>query len=201
MKTRLINSMDDKRVIKTKRNFKLFFIELLLEMPFEKITVAELCRRGESSRITFYNYYENMLSLVNDIFDDYFKEIALNYVNLQRVRNPEKNGIKSYNNALECVLNMYFAHYDFFLKIDPKNNPFLFTYFEKYLVNQLNEYIKEHAHILPPRYESRKIAALLGYGLWGVVDECDVQNVSDADVRSAVQSIFKDLLNSGLFKI
>jgi len=193
--------MDDKRVIKTKRNFKLFFIELLLEMPFEKITVAELCRRGESSRITFYNYYENMLSLVDDIFDDYFKEIALNYAALQRTRNPEKNGVKSYNNALQCVLDMYFAHYNFFFKIDPKSNPFLFTYFEKHLVNRLNEYIKEHAHVLPTRYESRKIAALMGYGLWGVVDECDVQNKSEAEVRTALQSIFTDLLNSGLFKL
>lgn len=193
-------AMDDKRVIKTKRNFKLFFIELLLEMPFEKITVAELCRRGESSRITFYNYYENMLSLVNDILDDYFKEIALNYTTLQRTRNPEKNGVKSYNNALESVLNMYFAHYDFFLKINPKNNPFLFTYFEKHLVDRLNEYIKDHTLVMPPCYESRSIAALMGYGLWGIVDECDVQNKSEAEVRSTLQSIFSDLLNSGLFK-
>ena len=36
--------MEDKRVIKTKRNLKRTMIEMICDMPFEKITVSELCR-------------------------------------------------------------------------------------------------------------------------------------------------------------
>ena len=35
----------DKRVVKTKRTIKRTLVELLATMPFEKITVTELCRR------------------------------------------------------------------------------------------------------------------------------------------------------------
>lgn len=49
--------MADKRITKTKRNIKNTVIKLLSNTQFEKITVSELCRIGEISRITFYTYY------------------------------------------------------------------------------------------------------------------------------------------------
>lgn len=51
--------MEDKRITKTKRNIKATLTALLQEMPFEKISVAEICRRGDISRITFYAHYED----------------------------------------------------------------------------------------------------------------------------------------------
>ncbi len=83
---------EDKRVAKTKRNLKETMIELLQEMPFEKITVTELCRRGETSRITFYTYYEDKYALVNEMFADYIQEADQNYHDLQARNNPGGDG-------------------------------------------------------------------------------------------------------------
>ncbi len=43
----------DKRVVKTKRTIKRTLVELLATMPFEKITVTEMCRAADVRRITF----------------------------------------------------------------------------------------------------------------------------------------------------
>ena len=66
--------MEDKRVIKTKRNLKRTMIEMICDMPFEKITVSELCRLGETSRITFYTHYDDKYDLAEEIFGDYVKD-------------------------------------------------------------------------------------------------------------------------------
>lgn len=95
---------EDKRVAKTKRNLKETMIELLQEMPFEKITVTELCRRGETSRITFYTYYEDKYALVNEMFADYIQEADQNYHDLQARNNPGGDGFIGYENLLECIL-------------------------------------------------------------------------------------------------
>ena len=48
----------DKRILKTKRNLKQTLLSMMDEKPFEKIGVTELCNRAETSRITFYTYYD-----------------------------------------------------------------------------------------------------------------------------------------------
>lgn len=62
--------MEDKRIIKTKKYLKDTLIELLDEMPFEKITVTMLCQKADISRITFYSHYDDKYDLVEDIFQD-----------------------------------------------------------------------------------------------------------------------------------
>ena len=37
-------------------------------MPFEKITVTELCRAADVSRITFYTYYDDKYALADRLF-------------------------------------------------------------------------------------------------------------------------------------
>ena len=96
---------EDKRVAKTKRNLKETMIELLQEMPFEKITVTELCRRGETSRITFYTYYEDKYALVNEMFADYIQEADQNYHDLQARNNPGGDGFIGYREPV----GVYFA--------------------------------------------------------------------------------------------
>lgn len=60
----------DKRVVKTKRTIKRTLVELLATMPFEKITVTELCRAADVSRITFYTYYDDKYALADELFRD-----------------------------------------------------------------------------------------------------------------------------------
>ena len=98
--------MDDKRITKTKKTIKAALIDILQDMPFEKITVAEICRRGIVSRITFYTHYEDKYALAEEMFSDYIVEADADYHNLQRVNNPDNRAVQGYINLLDAILQM-----------------------------------------------------------------------------------------------
>ena len=62
--------MEDRRIIKTKKNLKATLIGMMSEIAFEQISITELCKRAEISRITFYSHYSDKYALVDDIFND-----------------------------------------------------------------------------------------------------------------------------------
>ena len=95
--------MEDKRITKTKRNIKATLTDILQEMPFEKISVAEICRRGDISRITFYAHYEDKYDLAEEIFSDHVQEAYDKYHALQAENNPGNNGFIGYQNLLEAI--------------------------------------------------------------------------------------------------
>ena len=80
----------DKRVVKTKRTIKRTLVELLATMPFEKITVTELCRAADVSRITFYTYYDDKYALADELFRDDMAKAEERYRALQAENNPRK---------------------------------------------------------------------------------------------------------------
>ena len=102
--------MEDKRITKTKRNIKATLTDILQEMPFEKISVAEICRRGDISRITFYAHYEDKYALTEEIFSDHVQEAYDKYHALQAENNPKNNGFISYQNLLEAILSLYYEY-------------------------------------------------------------------------------------------
>ena len=51
--------MEDKRITKTKRSLKAAMIEMLSKEDFEHVSITELCRQAEISRITFYSHYND----------------------------------------------------------------------------------------------------------------------------------------------
>ena len=54
---------------RTKKAIANAFKELLKEMPYSKITVAEICHRSGLSRKSFYYHFMDKYDLVNWIFD------------------------------------------------------------------------------------------------------------------------------------
>ena len=62
--------MEDRRIVKTKRSLKSALISMLAKEDFEHISITELCRRAEISRITFYSHYNDKYALLDDIFSD-----------------------------------------------------------------------------------------------------------------------------------
>ena len=57
----------DARVRYTRRVIQETFVELLREMPLNKVTVKEICRRGEINRATFYRHYADPYDLMEKI--------------------------------------------------------------------------------------------------------------------------------------
>lgn len=63
------------RVVKTRRNIRSTFMELLSEKEMAKITISELCDRAQINRKTFYRHYSSLsevaAGLENDILDEF----------------------------------------------------------------------------------------------------------------------------------
>lgn len=59
----------DLRVVKTLKQIDQALLESLYEMPFEKITVDQLCQTAIINRSTFYKYYKSKY----DLMEQYLK--------------------------------------------------------------------------------------------------------------------------------
>ena len=67
--------MENQRVRLTKRMLKEALIRLLEQKPIEKITVHELCAEAEINRTTFYKYYGSQFDLMDDMQEDFLREL------------------------------------------------------------------------------------------------------------------------------
>ena len=93
--------MEDRRIIKTKKkNLKATLIGMMREIAFEQISITELCKRAEISRITFYSHYSDKYALVDDILMICFR---LEPIFIVQNRNKRKSGKQSCNRILQYV--------------------------------------------------------------------------------------------------
>lgn len=189
----------DKRTIKTKRNLKLTLAKMLASQPFEKITVSQLCAIGETSRITFYTYYEDKYALAEDIFEDFVSEAVEDYHRLQGLNNAGNESMGGYMNMLDCILNLYYNHIDFFSETTSSKNPYLYSCFYRHIFRSVQDYVERHRKNIIPKYSAKQTAALLCNGLWGVINECYDSTKHPDAMRKAVTDMYTDILMSDIF--
>lgn len=65
----------DLRVLKTEESIKQTFKNMLLEMPYEKITIKNLCDKAMINRKTFYLHY----SSIDDVLTEFQEELSSEY--------------------------------------------------------------------------------------------------------------------------
>ncbi len=189
----------DKRIIKTKKNIKSTFIQLLSKDAFENITVTDICRAGETSRITFYNYYEDKYSLVQELYEDYIKEALDDYHELQKQNNPQNDDFAGYINMLNAILNLCESHVDFFSRATAECNPYLYSGFYSCIFRGAKTFISHHHNTMQPKYSPRHTIILLCNGLWGIISETLFKKSDFKEGREVIVSIYKDILNSDIF--
>lgn len=187
---------EDKRILKTKKNLKDTFIEMLSIKPFEQITVKELCEKSRTSRITFYTHYDDKYDLVDDISEDMIKMAQEEYQNLQKKNNSSKDSVISYCNFLDCILNIYYKNINFFSHTSNNENPYLNFSFYKYILKYLEIHTQKRSNFLKPKYSIKKISSFLCYGLWGFINESHAENCSVETVRKEIREILQGILRA-----
>ncbi len=187
---------EDKRIIKTKKNIKETFIKILSKVPFEKITIKELCEKANVSRITFYAHFNDKYDLVESISKDMINSAQIKYQNLQNENNSEKDPIKSYCNFLDCILNLYYENFEFFSHTGSYENPYLNFSVYEYILKYLEIHTKRRSKMLKPKYDVKKIAGFLCYGVWGFIKESHFKTESIEMVRMELRKILEGILKS-----
>ena len=66
---------EDIRIQKTRRDLRLAILNLIMEKPIEKISVIEICKKAMINRMTFYKYYEDKFTLLDDTINEIIDEL------------------------------------------------------------------------------------------------------------------------------
>lgn len=95
-KNRHIKNLTDLRVIKTKENIRLSFLDLLDEHDYDDITIAHILQKAQINRTTFYKHYANKHDLATQLIDEMMATLILPLF--------EKYAHQSFLNSLERVM-------------------------------------------------------------------------------------------------
>ena len=117
--------MEDRRITKTKRSLKEAMVSMLSKEDFEHISITELCREAEVSRITFYSHYNDKYALLDDIFNDMLQIGTEDYYRRQRENNPAGKLAAGYVNMLDAILEIYYDRFDFFQYTNPEKESYI----------------------------------------------------------------------------
>lgn len=71
--------VSDLRIIKTKKAIKETFLEMRQTLPIEKIHVRELCRQAMINKSTFYNHYEDIYALEDELENEAIDKFLENF--------------------------------------------------------------------------------------------------------------------------
>ncbi|TVX94689.1 TetR/AcrR family transcriptional regulator [Paenibacillus agilis] len=131
----------DRRVIRTKKNIKRAFSELLKEKGFEAITVQDIADRADINRGTFYLHFLDKYDLferkVDDILAELIASVPLDYaINQTSFTCMEPRIIQSFS---------HFQKYRDFYKLmfEDATNPYFHTRFIELLKNHFEQSIEE----------------------------------------------------------
>ena len=82
--------MMDLRIVKTKKNIREAFLSLRAENMLEKIKVTKLCELAMINKTTFYNHYQDIYALSEEIENETISSIMDNFQHLNDLfSNPD----------------------------------------------------------------------------------------------------------------
>ena len=190
--------MEDKRITKTKKNLKNAMITMLGEKDFEHITITELCRAAEISRITFYSHYSDKYALLDEIFDDMLKLGTEDYYRRQRENNPTGRLAAGYVNMLDAILQLYSDRSDFFRHTDPEKNPYLASRLYSIVLETVEQHTLHVKKRMRLKYSPKKIAGFVCFGMFGFVNESREENTPMNELLPQARVLLTDLIRSGI---
>nr|WP_294494585.1 TetR/AcrR family transcriptional regulator [uncultured Mediterraneibacter sp.] len=190
--------MEDRRIIKTKRSLKNAMIEMLAKMGFEHISITELCRIADVSRITFYSHYSDKYALLDDIFEDMLRVGTEDYYRRQRENNPGGKLAAGYVNMLDAILELYYDRFDFFEHTNPEKNPYLASRLYSIILETVEIHTMHVKKKLPLKYSPKKIAGFVCFGMLGFVNESREENTPLEEMRREARVLLTDLIKSGI---
>lgn len=188
--------MEDKRITKTKRSLKKALISMLSKEDFEHISITELCRRAEISRITFYSHYSDKYALLDDIFNDMLKIGTEDYYRRQKENNPSGRLAAGYVNMLDSILQLYYDQFDFFQYTNPEKNPYLASRMYSIILDTVEKHTLHIRKRLRLKYSPKKIAGFVCFGMFGFVNEAHKEKIPVEQIRHEARNLLTDLLRS-----
>lgn len=164
----------------TKNLMKREFMKLLEEKRFHNITIAMLAERCEISRNTFYYHYEDIYTLVKDIFRDELKKVDEEF-------HATSSWEESLLHAASFLLENKKAAQNLFQSIDKKDTD---AYLYKVCESVMTKYIESECRdkqITAKEGDKRLVADFYRAALVGLLDKW----IQDGMKESPEEVIFR----------
>ena len=194
----MCKEMEDKRIVKTKRTLKAAMIEMLSKEDFEHISITQLCRQADISRITFYSHYNDKYALLDEMFDDMLKIGTEDYYRRQKENNPSGRLAAGYVNMMDSILELYYSRFEFFGQANPEKNPYLASRLYSIILETVEKHTLHVKKRLRLKYSPKKIAGFVCFGMLGFVNESHREKTPLQQIRQEARELLTDLLRSGV---
>ena len=189
--------MDRKNAIQMK--LKETMTKMLDSKRFEQITVSDLCRAAGTSRVTFYTYYDDKYSLLDDYFRDMLEKAEDDFTKLQMSNNPNDDPETAYCNFLDAVLNLYYDRYDFFRHAEEDQDQNLYFRYYWYVLRGFEKFTMRYCEVLRPVFTPEQTSATLCNALWGLIHNCRAEKMPVDRIRKLAKEALKILIESNFF--
>ena len=168
------------------------------EISFEQISITELCKRAEISRITFYAHYSDKYALADDIFSDMLQIGTDIYRTKQEKENPGNDLVMGYCNMLNSILEVYYDCFAFFQYTSPQKNPYLASAFYTIVLETIENHTNKIRQNVEVKYSPKKIAGFLCFGMLGFINEAHGEKTSIEEIKREANQLLRDILQSGV---
>lgn len=96
----------DLRVLKTKKNIRDAFLELRTKLSLDEIKVNALCERAMVNKTTFYNHYQDIYELSDELEAEVLDSFFNNFTDIDMMLTDANRFINGMHAALEAENDM-----------------------------------------------------------------------------------------------
>ena len=120
----MVNMKQFERTERTKKNISLALYALLLRKPYDEITVSDICRKADVSRVSFYHYYDKKDDILIQFSDERFAEFFDDFTKLESLtfedlvielfrflkKNSRQLAILRYSKKEDILLEQFYSY-------------------------------------------------------------------------------------------
>ena len=175
----------DKRIAKTKKALKDTLRRLLRIKPLSSITVTELCKDADTSRITFYSHYNDKNALMDEMVRDMVSEAVDRYLCLQKEADAAGGPGKPAETLVDATIDALSLNNELFVGLDPRDSSYVYNAFFSQLVPAVAHFLDQTVPGKKNRSELKRYAVFLCSGLRDFLQECRAQEMGGGAIRES----------------
>jgi len=162
-----MNNKNDLRILKTKKSIRSAFGKLLKEYSIQELTINQICKEANISRITFYNHYQDKFDLFYHILIDEKEKLTTMFLEKSNGSTLTMNIQKSVMSFIELVIDECIKYRELILSVIHHDDNATIQYIAKdVLENAFNEFGDKY-HL--DKYIKMPVAIASAYITGGVI--------------------------------
>lgn len=181
---------------------KMALVDLLADHEFSRISVTEICRTADLSRVTFYLWYDGKDALLCDIFQDMVDD-GIKYFQKLKAGNKHPTLQDDFKNLLETVLYLSQLYHEFVIHLVGKTrnqDQELYSKFNSLILSHVTRLMQEHSDEIRKPLSLSEAAVFITSGLGSMIRQDLDDGMDPAAIHEHAEALLDYMLTSGLFK-